>query len=69
MSAERRRPGRPTRLAGSVAAAVRRRQQEREPRVVLYDVAGHPRLIPPGAAGYDGLLDTADELIRLTQSR
>jgi hypothetical protein len=53
-------------LTGSVAAAVRRRQQDREPRVVLYNATGQPRVLAPGAAGYEGLLDTADQLIRLT---
>ena len=69
MSGERRRPGRSARLAGNVAAAVRRRQQEREPRVVLYDAAGHPRVLPPGASGYDRLVDLADELIALGKPR
>ncbi len=63
---QRRPPGRG--LTGSVAAAVRRRQQDREPRVVLYNAAGHPRVLPPAAAGYDALLDTADQLIRLTSA-
>ena len=61
--------GRAGSLAGSVAAAVRRRQQEREPRVVVFDRAGHPRVLPPGAPGYDGLLEVGEELIRTATAK
>ena len=64
MNTDRGRPsGRVTALAERAAAAVRRRQQEREPRVVLYDEGGRPRLLPPGARGYDAVLETGEELI------
>lgn len=55
--------GRATGIAESVAAAVRRRQQAREPRVVLYDSAGEPRVLPPGAQGHDAILATAELLV------
>lgn len=45
---ERRGLGRMSGFAGGVAAAVRRRQQNREPRVLLYDQAGQPRLALAG---------------------
>jgi hypothetical protein len=52
--------------ARRVGAVVRRRQQEREPRVVLYDRAGHhPRVLAPGAKGYDRLLEVGAELVEL----
>lgn len=52
-------------IADSLIGTVRRRRQAREPRVVLYDAAGHARVLAPGAEGHDELLDTAEELIRL----
>lgn len=57
--------GRATGIAESVAAAVRRRQQAREPRVVLYDSAGEPRVLPPGSEGHDAVLATAELLVEL----
>ena len=54
------------RLAGigeSMAAAARRRQRDREPRIVVYDASGHPRLVPPGTPGYDRALLAADRLV------
>ena len=61
----RRAMGRATGIAESVAAAVRRRQQAREPRVVLYDSAGEPRVLPPGFEGHDAVLATAELLVEL----
>lgn len=55
--------GQVTGVAESVLAAMRRRQQEREPRIVVYDSAGHPRVVPPVAQGYDDALDTAERLV------
>jgi hypothetical protein len=52
-------------LAEDLVAGVRRRQQEREPRVVVYDAAGHARTIPEGAER-ERMLDVADELIDLS---
>ncbi len=57
--------GRATGLAESVAAAVRRRQQAREPRVLLYDEKGDPRLLPPDAPGHDAVLAMAELLVEL----
>jgi hypothetical protein len=54
-------------LAGSVAAAMRRRQQDREPRAVLYDAAGHARVVPAGAEGREELLEAAERLILLAE--
>ena len=57
--------GRATALAEGVAAAARRMQREREPRVVLYDEAGSPRLVHPEARGYDAVLDAAERMVEL----
>lgn len=54
-----------TNVAEGVAAAVRRRQREREPRVSLHFAPGDPRVLPPGAKGHDEILDIADRMIEL----
>jgi hypothetical protein len=61
----RARSGRVVGIAEGVAAAVRRRQREREPRVVLFDANGASRLVAPSAPGYDELLELADRMIDL----
>lgn len=59
---------RATAVAEGVAGAMRRRQREREPRVLLYEAPGEPRLLAPGAKGHDDLMDVADRLIALAKS-
>jgi len=65
MSDRRARSPRAAGLADGVAAAVRRRQRERQPRVVLYDGTGDPHVLVPSAPGYDELLDVADQMVAL----
>ena len=50
-------------LAEAAASAVRRMQREREPRVVLYDEAGSPRLVHPEARGYDDVIGAAERMV------
>jgi len=57
--------GRATAVAEGVAAAVRRRQRDREPRVLLYRRAGDPRVLAPGAKGHDEILALAERMIAL----
>jgi hypothetical protein len=61
--------GRATGIAEGVAAAMRRRQRSREPRVLLYDELGHSRLLPPEAPHRDRILDICEELVALTAPR
>ena len=56
-------------IAGQVAGTVRRRQQDREPRVLLYDAHGLPSLLPPGAPGRDAIVATAGMLLELADKR
>jgi len=51
-------------LAEDLLAGAKRRQRDREPRVVLYDSAGHAATLPEGDQR-DGLLELADELVSL----
>jgi hypothetical protein len=55
--------GRATAVAEGVAAGVRRRQREREPRVVLYARPGEPRMLAPGAKGQDLILALAEKMV------
>lgn len=50
-------------LADTVGGAVRRRQQGRESRVVVYDSRGHPRVVPRGSPAHDELLEIAEQLV------
>jgi hypothetical protein len=57
--------GRATGIAEGVAAAVRRAQRDREPRVLLYDDTGISRTLQPDTAGYDLVLDACERLVAL----
>ena len=56
---------RATAVAEGVAAAVRRRQREREPRVLLYRGPGEPQVLEPGAKGHDRILEIALDMVAL----
>lgn len=58
--------GRVTELAESVAAGVKRRQQARAPRAVLYDADGRPRTLPAAGDEAGGLIELATALVELT---
>ena len=69
MKEKRRGPvGRATGLAEGVAAAVRRRQREREPRVLVYDENGHSRLLQPASRGYDRVLEICEHMVDLVST-
>jgi len=53
------------RIADTIAGTVKRRQRDREARVLLYDAAGEPRVVPPGSEAYAELVDTAERLVGL----
>ena len=59
---------RATAVAEGFAGAMRRRQREREPRVLLYKAPGDPWLLPPGAKGQDDLIELAGRLVALAKS-
>lgn len=59
---------RATAMAEGVAGAMRRRQRDREPRVLLYRAHGDPCLLPPGAKGQDDLIDVAERIVALAKS-
>lgn len=51
----------------SVAAAVRRRQRDREPRVMVYGASGSGRLLHDDAPEHALIVAAADELIALVE--
>ena len=53
------------RIAGTIAGGVRRRQQDREPRALVYDASGEPRVLPPGSEHHAPLVETADLLVEI----
>jgi hypothetical protein len=57
--------GRAAGLAEGVAAAVRRMQREREPRVLVYDQTGYARLVQPEARGHERILEIAERMVQV----
>lgn len=57
--------GRLSGLADGVAAAVRRRQQGREPRVVLYGPDGRPAVLSSSAEARAEIVEAAEEMLEL----
>ena len=55
-------------MAEGVAAAVRRMSRDREPRVLVYDAAGHARLLQPGSRGQAQVLRVAERMVELVKS-
>jgi hypothetical protein len=53
------------RIAGTIAGGVRRRQQEREPRALVYDESGEPRVVAPGTEAHARLVETAEALVEI----
>ena len=53
------------RIADTISGGVRRRQQEREPRAVLYDAAGEPRIVPAGSEAQADLIEAAERLVEV----
>ena len=51
------------RIAGTIAGGVRRRQQDRTPRALVYDASGEPRIVPAGSEEQAGLIETAEQLV------
>jgi hypothetical protein len=51
------------RIADTISGGVRRRAQEREPRAVLYDAAGEPRVVAAGSEEQLALVEAAEGVI------
>ena len=57
--------GRAAGIAEGVAAAVRRMQREREPRVLVYDQTGYARLVQPDARGHERILEIGERMVQI----
>ena len=57
--------GRAAGIAEGVAAAVRRMQREREPRVLVYDQTGYARLVQPEARGHERILEIGEQMLQI----
>ncbi|HEX8054712.1 MAG TPA: hypothetical protein VF517_17120 [Thermoleophilaceae bacterium] len=53
-------------IADTITGWSNRRQRSREPRVLVYDTAGHPRLVRPESDAHDGIVEVAEQLVALT---
>ena len=53
------------RIAGTIAGGVRRRQQDRTPRALVYDATGEPRVVPSGSDDQVALIDAAEALVEI----
>jgi hypothetical protein len=51
------------RIAGTIAGGVRRHQQEREPRALVYDAAGEPRVVPTASDTHAELVAAAEAVV------
>lgn len=50
-------------IAETLAAGARRRQQAREPKVLLYDERGEPSVLHAGMKGRDELVEIAERML------
>ncbi|HKP91264.1 MAG TPA: hypothetical protein VJT75_14970 [Thermoleophilaceae bacterium] len=53
------------RIAGTIAGGVRRRQQDRTPRALVYDAAGDARVVAAGSDEQLALIAAAEELVQV----
>jgi hypothetical protein len=53
------------RIAGTIAGGVRRRQQERVPRALVYDSAGDPRVVAAGSEAQAALIASAERIVEI----
>ena len=52
-------------LADTISGTMRRRQRDREPRVLLYDANGISRRLPPDDDSHAGIVEVAGRLVAL----
>ena len=52
-------------LAETLAAGAKRRQQAREPRVLVYGEDGEPRVLHAGMKGRDEMVEMAERMVEL----
>lgn len=55
-------------LADTITGTMRRRQRDREPRVLVYGADGHPRRVPPSDDVHAEIVDLATRLVELVNA-
>jgi len=56
-------------IADTITGTMRRRQQSREPRVLLYGPDGRPRTLPPSDDAHAAIVEAAEKLVVLATGR
>jgi hypothetical protein len=56
-------------IADTITGTMRRRQRDREPRVLLYDADGRPRTLSPSDDAHAAIVDAAQKLVVLATGR
>ena len=56
-------------IADTITGTMRRRQRDREPRVLLYDADGRPRTLSPSDDAHPGIVEVAEKLVVLGAGR
>ena len=65
----RERRGQFAKIADTITGSMRRRQRDREPRVIVYGADLRPRLIPPGDEAHGAIVEVAEKLVVLGAGR
>ena len=60
--------GQSAKPADTFTATMRRRQRDREPRVLLYPADGRPRRVPPEDGAHAEIVEIAGRLVELTNA-
>lgn len=56
-------------IADTITGTMRRRQRDREPRVLLYDADGRPRTLQPSDDSHPAIVEAAQKLVVLATGR
>jgi hypothetical protein len=61
--------GQLAKIADTITGSMRRRQRDREPRVIVYGADLRPRLIQADADAHAAIVETAEKLVELGAGR
>ena len=61
--------GQLAKIADTITGTMRRRQRDREPRVLLYNADGRPRTLPPSDDAHPPIVEAAGKLVVLATER
>ena len=61
--------GQLAKIADTITGTMRRRQRDREPRVLLYGADGRPRTLPPAEDAHLEIVEIAEKLVVMAGGR